>query len=148
MTAARLWTPAFAGVTKSESGGLGELALLEDERMVEPVGQRLDIGRFARRAAPDAQAGRRVAVSADIQRNPFLLKEAREPLGESSLGVGRQSRDRGVHDLETDARVRTRLRCAGEEIDPMRALDPVGNRFGVGVGAGEERLQASERLRS
>src|SRR5580658_720715 len=70
----RLWTPALAGVTKSESGGLGELALLENERVIEPVRQRLDIGRFDRRAAPNAQASRCIAIGADVKRDLFLLE--------------------------------------------------------------------------
>ena len=36
---------------------------------------------------------------------------------------------------------------AGQEIDPGRALDPVRDRPGVGVGASEERLPPAERLR-
>ena len=80
----RLWTPAFAGVTKSESGGLGELALLEDERVIEPVRQRLDVSRFDRCAAPDAQAGRRVPISADVKRDLFLFKQGRQPLANTA----------------------------------------------------------------
>src|SRR5580704_8835605 len=143
----RLWTPAFAGVTKSESGSLGEFALLEHERVIEPVRQRLDIGRFDRRAAPDAQASRRVAISADVKRDLFFLKQGRQTLGECGLGVGRQSGHRRIDDFKTDAGVRACLGRAGEEIDPRRAVDPICARFGVSVGAGKKRLQAAERLR-
>src|ERR1700760_4806245 len=66
--------PAFAGVTESQSGCLGELALLDDEGVVEPAGERFDVGRLDRRATPDPQACRRVAISADVERDLFLLK--------------------------------------------------------------------------
>ena len=56
------------------SSRLGELALLEDERVIEPVRQRLDVGRFDRRAAPDAQARGRVAIGANVERDLFLLE--------------------------------------------------------------------------
>ena len=74
--------PRFRGGDRARSGRLGELALLEDERVVEPARQRLDIGRFDRRAAPDAQASRRVAIGADVERDLFLLEHARQSLGE------------------------------------------------------------------
>ena len=68
--------PRFRGGDKARSGRLGELALLDDEGVVEPVRQRLDVGRFDRRAAPDAQASRRVAIGADVERDLFLLERS------------------------------------------------------------------------
>ena len=45
---------------------LGELGFFEREGVVEPIGEGGDVGRLDRGAAPDAQAGRRVAVGADV----------------------------------------------------------------------------------
>src|SRR5580704_16785391 len=115
----RLWTPAFAGVTKSESGSLGELALLEHERVIEPVRQRLDIGRFDRRAAPDAQASRRVAISAGVKRDLFFLKHGRQTLGECGLASAVRAATAGsttlrqtlVFERVSVARARKSIQC-------------------------------------
>src|SRR3984957_17133680 len=113
---ATTWTPAFAGITKPRSRRFGELALFDNESVIEPVRQRLDIGRFDRRATPDAQASRRVTISADVKRDLFFLKQGRQTLGECGLGVGRQSGHRRIDDFKTDAGVRACLGRAGEEI--------------------------------
>src|SRR5579871_4310369 len=114
----RLWTPLSAGVAKPGSGGLGELHLLNNEGVVEPASQRLEVGRLDRRAAPDAQAWRGVAIGADVEGDLLLLEQTRQRLRERRLSVGRQSGDRRIDDLETDAGVGARLGRAGEEIDP------------------------------
>ncbi len=59
-----------------------------------------------RGAAPDAQAGRGVAVAADVQGRAFLLQQAAgQLLGEVGLGVVRQAGDARIDDL------RGRPRC-------------------------------------
>jgi len=60
----------------------GELGFLLGEGPVEPEGQRFDVGCLDRRAAPDAQAGRSVAIAADVEGDLLLLQRAGERLGE------------------------------------------------------------------
>src|SRR5271166_3612538 len=140
--------PALTRVeSKPRSGRFGELALLESKGVVEPEGQRFDVGGFDRRAAPDAQAGRRIAIGADVEGDLLLLERAGERLGEGCLAIRGQVRDRRVDDPEADAGVRTGRGNASEEIDPRRALDPNGEGFGVSVRPSEQRLGAAERLR-
>src|SRR5579871_4552316 len=65
--APRRWAPAFAGArVRSGSSRLCELGLLDNEGVVEPLGQRLDVVGFDRRAAPDPQTRWGVAIRADV----------------------------------------------------------------------------------
>src|SRR6185437_15401956 len=71
---------------------LGERGFRLGEGPVEPRRQRLDIRRFDRGAAPDAQARRRIAVMAEVVARVFLLDEGDERLGEGQLLIRRQFR--------------------------------------------------------
>src|SRR5271168_3816300 len=54
------------------SSCLGQLALLDGEGVIEPMGERPDVGGFDRRAAPDPQPCRRAATRPDVE-GDFLL---------------------------------------------------------------------------
>ena len=70
--------PALLPNGKGElSGRLGELGHLLGEGPVEPLGQRFDVRLLDRRAAPDAQAGRGVAIAADVEGDLLLLERGR-----------------------------------------------------------------------
>src|SRR4051812_36434156 len=56
-----IWVPAFAGMSGNGGLGGGQLGNGGLEGPVEPGGERLQVGAVHRGAAPDAQAGRRVA---------------------------------------------------------------------------------------
>src|SRR5712671_7773062 len=125
------WMPAFAGMTstvwKGSSRRLRQRVLGPGEGPVEPAGERLDVVRLDGRAAPDAQAGRRVAIMGEIVAGAFLLDHGGEAFGETRLRVGGKLGHRRIDDLETDRGVGARRRIAGEEIHPGRAPDPVGD---------------------
>ncbi len=91
--------------------------------------------------------GGRVAIGSDVVGDPLLLDEAGERLGEGRLAVSGQSRHGRIDHLQADAGVRAGRRNASEVVDPGRALDPSGERLRVGVGPGEKRFRAAERLR-
>ena len=67
---------------------------------VEPVRQRLDVLGLDGGAAPDAQAGRRVAIMRDVEGRAFLLDQRDQLLGEVGLRVRRQRGDRGIDHLQ------------------------------------------------
>src|ERR1043166_5437988 len=60
------------------------------ERPIEPRGERLDVGGLDGRAAPYAQARRRVAIESDVVGDAFLLERRRHATGEGRLCVDRQ----------------------------------------------------------
>ena len=107
---------------------------------VEPGTERGDIGGVDRRAAPDAKAGRRIAVVAEVVTRAFLLHERSEALRERRLRIGRKRRDRRIDDLEAHRRVGADFRLAREEVDPRGLRGPVGQHLGVGVDALDEGL--------
>src|SRR5579863_1060788 len=152
VTAAKMRGKAAYRSRKRRSGPtlsrrLGELHLLEREGVVEPASQRLDVGGLDGRAAPDAQARRRVAIGADVEGDLLLLDETRDSLRERGLPVGGKRGDNGIDELQADAGVRAGFGDPGQEIDPRRARDPIGDNFCVRVGAGEQSLRSTERLR-
>ena len=55
-----------------------------------------------RGAAPDAEARRRVAIAAGVERDAFLFQQVGQLLGEVGLAVGRQGGDPGIDDLQAD----------------------------------------------
>src|ERR1022692_4567797 len=128
----------------ARGGGGGKIVALRrlrqrgfglSEGPVEPGRERLDVARFRRRPAPDAQARRGVAVIGDVVGDAFLLEQAGERLGERRLFVGRQPGHRRIDHLQAHRGVRTLARVVGEMGDPRRGRDPVGERLGVGVRA-------------
>ena len=120
---------------------LGELRLLERERAVEPVRsaprrRRSRPSRRTRCAGPAARRDRRrcrrrpspfrAGPRAPWRTPPAPRPAARRPAGSTTF--------RQTLVLERVAGTR------GEEIDPRRARDPIGDRLGVGVGARDQRL--------
>ncbi len=73
---------------KCVSGSSFQRCLLRCKSPIQPMRQRFQIGSFHRRASPDAQARRRVAISADIIGNAFLVERSDDALGESGLLIG------------------------------------------------------------
>ena len=104
-------------------------------------------GCLDRGAAPDAQAGRRVAIGADVERDLLLFEQARKALGERRLGVGGQRGHVRIDHFQADAGVRARLGSLGEETDPGRFGDPIGDRLEIGVGAPDQGVEPADRLR-
>src|SRR5450830_1079456 len=117
------------------------------EGPVEPGRERLDVARFRRRPAPDAQARRRVAVIGDVVGDAFLLQQAGERLGERRLIVGRQPRYHRIDHLQADRGVRAFARFIGEMGDPGRDRHPVGQNLGVGVRARDGGGKPADRFR-
>src|SRR5215472_574848 len=81
---------------------LQQRVLASGKRPVEPERERLDIGALDGRAAPDAQAGRCVAVGIDVVGDAFLLQRGGHALDERGLRLGRKPADRGVDHLQAD----------------------------------------------
>src|SRR5208283_6083431 len=73
-------------MTWLDSGGR-EFGLGGCEGPVEPFRQNGDIVCLHCRAAPDAQAGRRVAIGADVVSGLFLLDQRGQLLGEGRLRI-------------------------------------------------------------
>src|SRR5919199_2951624 len=73
--------------------GLGGCLLGFDLRQspVEPGQQRLDVGGLDGGTAPDAQARRRVAVGADVERDALLFQKGGDPLRRGRLPFGVES---------------------------------------------------------
>src|SRR5215471_3591344 len=72
---------------RGRSGRLRHRVLGFGERPVEPLRQGLDVAGIHRRAAPDAQARRGIAVMGEIVAGALLLHGGREALCEGGLGV-------------------------------------------------------------
>src|ERR1700761_2495069 len=85
----------------ASSAGSGRLEFGDGgvEGPVEPGAQSLDVRGLDRRAAPDAQARRGVAVAADVEGHALLLEQRSELLGEVGLGRFRRAGDALVDDL-------------------------------------------------
>jgi hypothetical protein len=66
-----------------------------------------------RRAAPDPEARRGVAITADIEGDALFFEQAGERLGEIRLGVGRQSEHLGVDHGQADRGVGADRRAGG-----------------------------------
>src|SRR5256885_661535 len=109
-------------------------------RPVEPRPEHLDVGGIDRRPAPDSKARRRVAVGSDVVGRVLALEQLADGLLPGAIGlfVG------AIGELQADRGVRSDRRIAGEMLDPVRALNPLIERSGVGVGAGGQRVQAAD----
>ena len=66
---------------------------------VEPQRQRFDIGALDGRAAPDAQARRRVAIGGDVVGDAFLVERGGDAFDEGRLRVGGKPGHRRIDDL-------------------------------------------------
>src|SRR5580692_8037685 len=88
------------------------------EGPVEPGRQRAQVVGVDRGAAPDAQARRRIAVAADVERDALLLQQRGEALGEVRLGVVGQGGDLRRDHLQADRGVGAARRILGQETDP------------------------------
>ena len=89
-------------------------------RPVEPGQQRLDVGGLDRRAAPDAQARRRVAIGADVVGHALLFQQRRQLLRRLGLLLRRQRREPGRDDLQADRGAGAGRRILGQEARPSR----------------------------
>src|SRR4029077_12540563 len=67
---------------------------------IQPRRQRFDIGAFHGRAAPDAQARRRVAMGIDVVGDAFFFQHRRDAFDECPLRVGAQPGHGRIHDLQ------------------------------------------------
>ena len=72
-------------------------------------GQRFDIARLDRRAAPDTKARRRIPVGTDVIGDLFLFEQIRDRFRKGGLGARRKRRDRRIDHFEADAGVRPDL---------------------------------------
>lgn len=62
------------------------------------------------------------------------------------VSIRRELGDGRVDDLEANTGVRSGCRILGEEIDPGRLRHPISQRFRVGVGAGNQSVEAAKRF--
>src|SRR5687768_14346548 len=78
----KIWTAAEDNSSAIRTLGIslflsGNRVLGGGECPVEPGHQLLHIGALNRRAAPDAQSRRRIAIGADVEGDALLLQQAR-----------------------------------------------------------------------
>lgn len=125
---------------------LAEPGLRFRERIRDPRQQRLQVARLHGRAAPDAQAGRSVAVMAEIVAGAGLLDDRDHLLGEGRLRIGRQRRHRRVGELQAHRGVRARLRLQREEVDPVVLAHELGDDAGVAIGTLHEAVEPADLL--
>src|SRR5882757_4589198 len=108
-------TLGFA-MTKNSSGCLrAELALDFAKSPVEPGQQGFQVGFFDGGAAPDAQAGRRIAVGTQVVARLFALQQVGHLLGRRRLLVGRKGCEPGCGDIEAHRCVRAHRLVVGEK---------------------------------
>ncbi len=104
---------------------------------VEPGPERLDIRHVDRRAAPDAEARRGVAVTGDVIGGTF---------GFEKRGHALDARFVGTIDREADAGFRAGRGIGGEMVEPVARLDDPVERSGIGVAAGNRAFEPSKAL--
>src|SRR5215204_2947653 len=75
------------------------------EPPVEPLRQRLDVGRLDGRTAPDAQSRRRVAVGVDVVGDVFPFESRRKVFHKGSPRVGGECRYCWIDNLQADRSV-------------------------------------------
>src|ERR1051326_6700952 len=129
------------------SGGLGHRGLALREGPNEPRRERLDVGTFHGRTAPDAQSRRRVAMGGDVVGDALLLQLGSQAFGERRLPVGGKRGDRRSEYLEADRGVGARARIFREEIPPRGARGPPGDDRGIGIGSRDQLRKTADRLR-
>ena len=94
------------------------------ERPVEPWQERLEVGRLDRRAAPQPEARRRVAVAGDVVGDALGLEPRGQPLDEAGLARRRQRRNRRIGDLRGRSRSRNGSPGAGRGTRPRASARP------------------------
>src|SRR5579862_9683354 len=87
------------GLATLSSGGLGQLRFGLGKGPVNPLREQRDVGSLHRGAAPDAQAGRRVAVMREVEAGGFLLDHCDQLLDEVRLRIRIQRGDRRIGEL-------------------------------------------------
>src|SRR4051794_26459341 len=130
----------IAGKGGSEAGPGGL------ERPVEPGHQRLEVGGLDGGAAPEPQAGRRVAVARDVVGDLLLGEQLGHVLDEGLLRLGVQRGEGGVGDGEADRGWRADLGPRRQEAGPAAALDEGLDHAEVAPGPLDERRQAADAL--
>ena len=131
------------GPCMSSGSRLASSAFCVGEGPVEPGHQRLEVGGLDGRAAPDAQARRRVAIGADVVGDAFLLEQRDDALGErrlrrpSSAATTGSTIDRHTEVLERVAGSAARI------IDPRRPSRPSrASTLALASARGDQRLRA------
>ena len=99
-----------------------------------------------RGAAPDAQAGRGVAVGADVERRAFLFEERGKLLGEVGLAVVGQGRDARIDHPQAHRGVGADGLGRGQEFHPRGLFNPGFQHGEVRVGAALQLGQPADRL--
>src|SRR5690606_28620414 len=108
--------------------------------------KRLDVRGLDGRAAPDAQARRRVAIAADVEGDLFFLEPSGDVLRDRGLTLGVEAGEPRIGELQADRGARTSLRPLGQEIDPGGPLDPGGDGPEIGFGAPDKALEPADAL--
>jgi hypothetical protein len=116
-------------------------------RLTQPLQAMLWSRQTPSRAAPDAQARRRIAIMREIVTGAFLLHQRHQLLCKLGLRVCLKRGDRRIDDLQANRGVGPDRWILGQEIDPGRPCFPVGEHLGVGVGARDQGFEAADRLR-
>ena len=128
------------------SSRLGELGLGFGEGPVEPRRQRFDIVSLDGRAAPDAQARRRIAIGTDVVGDAFLFEQRRSlwrtrpaPSAEPATAGSTTFRQTVVFE-------RTPGRAARKSIHGVRSTQSASTCVLASARA-DQRVESAERLR-
>src|SRR3546814_14003152 len=103
----------------------------------------------ASRAAPDADAGRRIAITRHVIVRLFAFQQRGHLLDERKLGFVVETLDRMIGELEADRSGGPRRGVDRQMIDPVRRADPAVERGRIGLRTGDQARPAarSEELR-
>src|SRR5262249_35736834 len=88
---------------------------------VEPGKHRLEVLPLPRFAAAEPEAGRRIAIARDVERDPFALEQPRHLLHDCGARLGVAGDERRRDDLEADRGAGAGGRILGEKVDPVGA---------------------------
>ncbi|QTK82338.1 Hypothetical protein AT6N2_L1592 [Agrobacterium tumefaciens] len=136
----------ITGPVSKSGGSLGKRCLLRLIRPGEPGHDGFHIRRLDGRAGPDAQTGRCVTVSADIEGDILLFEQGDDALGKICLRGRIERLYLGINDFEADGRVGAGFRLHGQIGNPVVLLDEVVDNLGIGVSTADQRVEATEVL--
>ena len=115
-------------------------------RPLEPRQQRREIARLDRGAAPEAQAGRRVAIAGDVVGHSLRGEAADQGRDQLRLASARQRAHQRVDQFQADRGRGAGLGATRQERDPGGARDPGGDQVEIGRAARDQRGKPADPL--